>query len=152
MVPHIRIQEGDFQLDALVAPLRADDIGAIVTFLGTVRSLAPDGQPISGMSWECYESMAVKSLTSVAERAITQFDLSDVAITHRIGERAVGDTLVAIACASAHRKPAFDACQWIMDEIKLHTPLWKKEHLVAGESRWVGYDHQRRNTTTPDYS
>lgn len=151
-MPHVHIQEGDFSLDDLVAPLRADEVGGVVTFLGTVRAFAPDGQRITGMSWECYTSMAVKSLTLIAEQAIARFALHDVAIVHRIGERSVGDTLVAIACASAHRGPAFDACGWIMDEIKMHTPLWKQEHLVAGDSRWVGYDHRRRDTTTPEYS
>lgn len=151
-MPHVRIQEADFGLDELVRPLRADTIGAVVTFLGTVRSFAPDGQAITGMSWECYESMAVKSLTDIAERAVARFELHDAAVIHRIGERTVGDTLVAIACASAHRRPAFEACAWIMDEIKLATPLWKKEHLVQGESRWVGYNQQRKDTTTPEYS
>jgi len=151
-VPYIRIQEGDFSIDDAVAPLRADNIGAVVTFFGTVRNFAPDGAAVTGMTWECYESMAVKSLTDIAERAISEFKLHDVAIIHRIGERTVGDSLVLIACASQHRKPAFDACAWIMDEIKLNTPLWKKEHLVEGDSRWVGYDRHQRNTTTPDYS
>lgn len=151
-MPHVRVQEADFQLDELAGLVRADEVGAVVTFLGTVRSFAPDGQRISGMSWECYESMAVRSLTGIADDAIARFGLHDVAVIHRIGERTVGDTLVAIVCASAHRRPAFDACQWIMDEIKLRAPLWKKEHLLAGDSRWVGYDHRRRDTTTPDYS
>ncbi len=151
-MPHVRIQEADFTVDELVTPLRHADIGAVVTFLGTVRRLAPDGRPITGMTWECYESMAVKSLTAIAERAIAQFALHDAAIVHRIGERTVGDTLVGIACAGAHRKPAFDACAWIMDEIKLQTPLWKKEHLAEGDSRWVGYDRTRGDTTTPEYS
>lgn len=151
-MPHVRIQEADFTTDELVAPLRADGVGAIVTFLGTVRSFAPDGRAITGMTWECYDAMAVRSLTDIATRAIERFELHDVAIVHRIGERTVGDTLVGIACASAHRAPAFDACAWIMDQIKLQTPLWKKEHLVEGDSRWVGYDHRRGDTTTPDYS
>lgn len=151
-MPHIRIQEQDFSLDALVAPLRADHVGAVVTFLGMVRSFAPDGAPVRGMTWECYETMAVRSLADIADAAIAQFGLHDVAITHRIGERTVGDALVAIACASPHRQAAFDACRWIMDEIKLRTPLWKKEHLAEGESRWVGYDHTARDTTTPEYS
>ena len=151
-MPHIRIQEADFCMDDLVAPLRADHVGAIVTFLGTVRNFAPDGAAVTGMTWECYESMAVKSLDGIARRAMERFDLHDVAIAHRVGERMVGDTLVAIACASSHRQAAFDACAWIMDEIKLHTPLWKKEHLAEGASRWVGYDHETRDTTTPKYS
>ena len=108
---------------AVVDSVRRDDAGAVVLFLGSVR--ADEG--IAALDYEVYVPMAKKVLTGLADRAKAKFQVLDVSIVHRLGRVAVGGDSVAIACSAAHRREAFDACAWIMDEVKRIVPIWKSQ-------------------------
>jgi molybdopterin synthase catalytic subunit len=139
----IAIVEGAIALDALVDAVRTDACGAVVTFLGVVRATsAGDERPVDGLTYEAYPAMALAEMQTIAREARTQFDV-DVAIVHRTGALALGEASVGIAAASAHRGVAFDACEFVIDQLKLRVPVWKKEHYLDGEATW------RANTIAP---
>jgi len=133
----IRIQREDFSVDEVVRQLRSAGGGAVVTFTGVVRPESRDGKTVRCVEWDVYESMARVVLEKIRADALEQFGLSDAAILHRYGRQAPGDNLVLIVAVSAHRREAFRACEFIMDEIKKKAPLWKKEILAGGEERWI---------------
>jgi molybdopterin converting factor subunit 1 len=109
---------------------RAED-GAVAVFEGIVRSHSR-GRRTLYLDYEAYEEMALKELQLLAERALEQFDVRDVAMVHRLGRLEIGETSVLIAVASAHRAAAFDACRWLIDTLKHTVPIWKKEHFEDG--------------------
>jgi len=76
--------------------------------------------------------MAAQQLESLAEQALKQFQIRDVAIVHRLGRLEIGETSVLIVAASAHRGAAFDACRWLIDTLKRTVPIWKKEYFEDG--------------------
>ena len=139
----IAIVEGAIVLDALVEAVRTDACGAVVTFLGVVRATsAGDERPVDGLTYEAYPAMALAEMHTIAHEARMQFDV-DVAIVHRTGALVLGEASVGIAAASAHRGVAFDACEFVIDQLKLRVPVWKKEHYLDGEATW------RANTIAP---
>jgi molybdopterin synthase catalytic subunit len=103
--------------------VRHDDAGAIVLFVGSVRS--DDG--VRALDYEVYRPMAMKSFAALVDRAKEKFGIHEMSIAHRLGRVAVGGDSVAIACASVHRAEAFAACAWAMDEVKRIVPIWKTE-------------------------
>lgn len=109
--------------------------GAVVLFLGTVRD-HNDGRPVRGLRYEAYEEMAGSVLEAIAREA-ADHGSADVAVVHRVGELAVGECSVAIAVAAPHRSEAYDASRYIIEEIKKRLPVWKHEHYVDGEARWL---------------
>jgi len=119
----IEITRRRIDVNAVLDSVRRPDAGAIVLFVGTVR--AEEG--LAALDYEVYVPMATKVLRELAERAKTKFHLSDMSIVHRLGRVPVGGDSVAIACAAAHRKEAFDGCVWAMDEVKRIVPIWKSE-------------------------
>jgi molybdopterin synthase catalytic subunit len=114
----------------LEAIKRPDD-GAAVIFEGVVRNNTR-GRRTLYLDYEAYEEMALKQLQTLAEQAISKFQVRDVAIVHRLGRLEIGDTSVLIVVASAHRGPAFEACRWIIDTLKKTVPIWKKEYFEDG--------------------
>ena len=133
----IRIQPADFDLTSEIAQLRAGDpkIGAIVTFVGTVRDMN-DGSGVTEMELEHYPGMTEKALEEIIERARQRWDLFDVLVIHRIGPLKPLDQIVLVAVTSAHRADAFAACEFVMDYLKTQAPFWKKEQTPQG-ARWV---------------
>jgi molybdopterin synthase catalytic subunit len=119
----IEITRRRIDVSAVVDSVRRDDAGAVVLFLGSVR--ADEG--VAALDYEVYVPMARKVLADVADRAKAKFHVLEVSIVHRLGRVPVGGDSVAIACAAAHRREAFDACAWIMDEVKRTVPIWKSE-------------------------
>ena len=116
--------------------VRADDAGAVVTFLGVVRARADDGRAVDGLTYEAYERMAVAVFASIAQEANDCFGAARIAIVHRIGDLAIGEIAVAVAASAAHRKAAFEACQYTIDEVKRRAPIWKQEHYVDAVPQW----------------
>ena len=114
----------------------ADEDGAVVLFLGVVRD-HNDAAAVTGMTYDAYDEMAGKVLTEVAEAAAERLGTDRLAVVHRVGELTVGDVSVAIAASSPHRAEAFDAARWVIETIKERVPVWKKEHYVDSESRWL---------------
>jgi len=110
--------------------------GGVVTFFGVVRDYADDGRPVTGLSYEAFEPMALASFESIAAEARERFGTLRVTIVHRVGELDAGDIAVAVLVAAAHRAAAFDACRYCIDELKRRAPIWKKEHYADGRAVW----------------
>ena len=134
----IRVQEEDFDIGAEVAAIRRGrtDIGAIVTFTGTVRDVA-GGEPISAMTLEHYPGMTEAELARVEGEALASWPLQASLIVHRYGRLEPGDNIVLMVTASPHRQAAFEAAAFLMDYLKTSAPFWKKEETATGEARWV---------------
>jgi molybdopterin synthase catalytic subunit len=115
----------------IVAAVKHPEDGATVIFDGVVRNNTR-GRRTLYLDYEAYEEMAEKQMEELAARAITQFQVRDVAIVHRLGRLGIGETSVLIVVASAHRAAAFDACRWLIDTLKRTVPIWKKEHFEDG--------------------
>ncbi|HLX26947.1 MAG TPA: molybdopterin synthase catalytic subunit MoaE [Casimicrobiaceae bacterium] len=133
----VRVQTEDFDISAAIAQLRDGNtgIGAIATFIGTVRDVNDDAA-ITGLSLEHYPGMTEAALAEIVTDAKARFAIRDAVVIHRVGALAPGDQIVLVAVASAHRGSAFDACEFIIDYLKTRAPFWKKERLSHGE-RWV---------------
>jgi len=109
--------------------------GGIVTFIGTVRN-ATKNKTVTLLDFSAYEPMALKEIQKIANTALVKFDIHKIAIHHAVGELKIGDIPVIIAVSSAHRKAAFEACEFAIDTLKETVPIWKKEHFEDGEV-WV---------------
>ncbi len=133
----VRIQQEDFSQDEEIAALKASSLrmGGIATFLGCARDFS-EGRDVSEISFEAYGSMALAEMRKLREEAIEKFGLLDARIVHRVATVRAGDNIVFIAAGAEHRAAAFDACRWMIDELKQRVPIWKKEITPQGES-WV---------------
>lgn len=109
--------------------------GGIVHFVGAVRNHTK-GKTVLRLDFEAYEPMAVSEMRKIAEQAIEKFGVMKIAIHHRIGTLEISELPVIIAVSSAHRKAAFEACQYCIDTLKETVPIWKKEIFEDGEV-WV---------------
>jgi molybdopterin synthase catalytic subunit/molybdopterin converting factor small subunit len=119
-------------LDAVAA----SDAGGTVVFVGTVR--AEEGL-VEHLEYSAYPEMAERVLRDVAEEAAAKWNLAGVSVLHAVGDLPVGEGTVVVACSAAHRAEAFEACRYVIDEVKRRTPVWKKEVGPGGE-RWVGLE------------
>ncbi len=133
----VRVQTADFDLAQEIAALRAHDprVGAVVTFIGTVRDVNEDAHVLQ-MTLEHYPGMTEKALEAIVAQARQRFDVYDALVIHRVGELRPSDQIVLVAVTSAHRGEAFDACRFIIDYLKTEAPFWKKEQTPQGD-RWV---------------
>lgn len=120
----------------LAEVVRSDADGAVVTFAGVVRGVSK-GKKVLYLEYEAYKSMAEKKMAEIGKEIRERWEIERVAMRHRVGHLEVGETAVAIAVASPHRKEAFEACQYAIDRIKLVVPIWKKEVWEDGEV-WIG--------------
>ncbi len=134
----VRVQREDFDIGAEVARLTAGrtDIGAIVTFTGTVRA-ENNGGAIAGMTLEHYPGMTERELARVETEAGKRWPLQASLVIHRVGTLKPGDNIVLVVTASAHREAAFAAAEFLMDYLKTRAPFWKKELGADGKERWV---------------
>jgi molybdopterin synthase catalytic subunit len=134
----VRVQKEDFDVGAEVRRLTAGrtDVGAVVTFTGTVRGESGGGA-LTSMTLEHYPGMTEAELAAVEAEAIRRWPLQASLIVHRIGRLVPGDNIVLVATASAHREAAFAAAEFLMDYLKTRAPFWKKEQSVGGGERWV---------------
>jgi molybdopterin synthase catalytic subunit len=134
----IRVQQHDFDIGAEIRALTGgrDDIGAVVTFTGTVRRETRQG-PILAMTLEHYPGMTEKELARIEAEAADRWPLQASLIVHRYGRLAPGDNIVLVVTASKHREAAFHAAQFLMDYLKTSAPFWKKEERAEGAAQWV---------------
>ncbi len=109
--------------------------GGVVVFVGTVRNQTK-GKSVKHLEFESYEPMALKEMAKIANEAITKWGLHKMVIHHRLGLVPIEEEAVVIACSSAHRKQAFEACEYAIDTLKETVPIWKKEVFEDGEV-WV---------------
>ena len=137
--PRVSIQLQDFDLSAEVAALRAGDsaVGAVAAFVGTVRDRNEGAAgEVSAMALEHYPGMTEKAIEAMIDEAHARFDIRAARVVHRVGELQPADQIVLVAVSSAHRGPAFQACEFLMDYLKTQAPFWKKETTAEG-ARWV---------------
>ena len=130
------LSDEPLSLDRVVAEERSDEAGAIATFTGTTR-VRSRGRTVTHLDYEAYEGMAEQVMEEIADALRARYELTEIAIHHRIGSLAVGEIAVAITAAAAHRAPAFEACRAAIDRLKERAPIWKKEIGASGEA-WLG--------------
>jgi molybdopterin synthase catalytic subunit len=135
----VRVQREDFDIGAEVARLTAGrtDIGAVVTFTGTVRGGGSGESAIASMKLEHYPGMTEEELARVETEAGERWPLQGSLIVHRVGTLKPGDNIVLVVTTSAHRQAAFEAAAFLMDYLKTRAPFWKKETGQDGAERWV---------------
>ena len=109
--------------------------GAIVTLDGFVRQFTKERETLF-LVYEGYEPMALKEMAKLARQAKKQFEIENVGIVHRLGKLEIGETSVVISVAAPHRRAAFEACEWLIVELKRTVPIWKKEVYRGGET-WI---------------
>jgi molybdopterin synthase catalytic subunit len=110
--------------------------GALVTFEGWIRD-HNEGQAVERLEYEVYRPVAIKEGNKVLTEALQKFQIRHAVCVHREGLLELSDVAVVVCVSSAHRAAAFDACRYIIDEVKIRLPIWKKEHYVSGISEWV---------------
>jgi molybdopterin converting factor subunit 1 len=133
----IAIRTDPLTVADVVEAVGGHDSGGVVTFAGVVRRRGHHLPDVIRLEYEAYVEMAEAVLTEIADEIEREWPGTRVAIHHRIGALTVGEIAVAIAAASAHRAPAFDACRATIDRLKQRAPIWKKEVGESGEA-WLG--------------
>jgi molybdopterin synthase catalytic subunit len=131
----IRLSPTAFDAQAALGDFSAGrtEVGAIVSFLGLARGETPGAEVLE---LEAYDGFTEVAIAGVVERARSRFSLLDAAVIHRVGKIAVGEPIVLVLTAAAHRREAFEACDFLMDYLKSQAPFWKKEFGPNGP-RWV---------------
>jgi molybdopterin synthase catalytic subunit len=120
-----------------------DQTGAIASFVGLTRSGEADGR-VERLTLQAYPRFTETVMAEIEAEARARFDIQDVTVSHRWGEVAVGEVIIFVAVAARHRRAAFEACDYLMDQFKTRAPFWKKEEGPDG-SRWIearDQDHQ----------
>lgn len=144
-IPKIKDQTDFYELTT--EPLNVGEIarrvvpancGAIVTLDGFVRRFTK-GRETEYLVYEAYPPMALKEMEKLIQKARGQFAIETVGIVHRLGKLEIGETSVVISVAAPHRRAAFEACEWLITELKKTVPIWKKEVYADGEV-WVEGD------------
>jgi molybdopterin synthase catalytic subunit len=130
------LSDEPLSLDRVVEEVRSDEAGAIATFTGTTR-VHSRGRTVTHLDYEAYEGMAERVMEEIAAALRRRYELTGIAIHHRVGRVSIGDTSVVIAVSAPHRQHALAACKDAIDELKERVPLWKKEVYEGGEE-WIG--------------
>jgi molybdopterin synthase catalytic subunit len=132
-------------LDTLIAAVLSPERGAVATFLGVVRNHHA-GRTVLELAYEAYVPMAEAECARIVAEAESRWPVR-IAVQHRIGRLQVGDTAVAIAAGAGHRAEAFEACRYVIEELKSRVPIWKRERYADGSEAWV--DPTAPGGTTP---
>jgi len=127
----VAITRDAIETAAWTAKIKQPEDGATVVFEGIVRNHSR-GRRTLFLDYEAYEEMALKQMESLVAQALSEFQIRDAAIVHRLGRLQIGETSVLILVVSAHRAAAFDACRWLIDTLKRTVPIWKREHFEDG--------------------
>jgi molybdopterin synthase catalytic subunit len=130
------IVEEPIAIELLSRRVASPQAGAIATFLGTTRE-TNRGRRVLKLEYEAYPEMAVSEFEKIAAEAALRWEITAVAIVHRIGVVPLGEASVAIAVSAPHRREAIEACHFCIDSLKVVAPIWKKEHFEGGEV-WIG--------------
>jgi len=128
---HASIVREPIDTQGVLSRIKDGADGAAVVFDGVVRNQTR-GRNTLYLDYEAYEEMALQQMESLAELALKQFQVREVALVHRLGRLEIGETSVLIVVASPHRAAAFDACRWLIDTLKRTVPIWKKEYFEDG--------------------
>ena len=116
--------------------MKSGSYGATAVFVGTMRDINEE-RSVQAMELEHYPGMTDKYLQRISAQAAKQWPILDSVIVHRVGTLQPDDPIVLVAVWSAHRAVAFDACRFLIEQLKSKAPFWKKETLESGEAKWV---------------
>jgi molybdopterin synthase catalytic subunit len=133
---HFRLTSSAIDTDSARRELLDLGAGGYVSFEGWVRN-HNEGQEVIRLEYEAFPELAVKEGERIVAEALRRFPLKQVLCIHRIGALELSDLAVWVGVSSVHRGDAFDACRFIIDEVKHRVPIWKKEHYRSGDSGWV---------------
>jgi molybdopterin synthase catalytic subunit len=134
--PRAAITDAPLDAARLLAEVARPANGATVAFVGTVREVN-DGRPVTGIDYSAYREMAERELAAIVREAAERLGTPDVVAEHRLGTLGLGEASVVVAAAHPHRAQAFDACRYVIEEIKRRVPVWKREHYADGTREWV---------------
>lgn len=132
----VKLTREPIDTSALIDAAQSPEAGAVVLFLGVSRRLT-DGRETTQLTYDAYETMAVKELQSLEAQARERWPLVECSIVHRLGAVPLGEASVAVAVACPRRREAFEAGQWLIDTLKARAPIWKQEHWADGQTEWV---------------
>ena len=124
------------RLEPLLAAVASPECGGTCVFLGTVRSGPADGA-VTAIEYSAYEEMVNAELEGLLRDAQARWPEARIAVRHRVGLIPTGEASVAIAVAAPHRAQAFDACRFVIEEVKRRVPVWKRERRADGSAVWV---------------
>jgi len=131
-----RLSEEPLDVNEVVDFVGDSGAGAIVTFIGTTRN-QNEGRRIHRLEYEAYSGMAEKEMQTIGEEASGRWNIKKIAVVHLIGHVPIGEASIVIAVSAAHRDDGFQACRYMIDELKKRVPIWKKEIYDGGEV-WIG--------------
>ncbi len=131
----IQILKNQLSIDDCYEFILDETCGGICLFIGTVRN-HNKGESVKFLDFESYAEMALKEMRQIAQECQSKFKAKKVAIHHKEGKADIKDKAVIIAISCIHRKEAFEACEYAIDQLKSRVPIWKKEHLADG-SYWI---------------
>ncbi|MPZ51858.1 MAG: molybdenum cofactor biosynthesis protein MoaE [Acidimicrobiia bacterium] len=132
----VEIVSDDIDVAALVDEVADHRAGAIDLFVGTVRDHSEGRESVTHLEYEAYEEEVEDVIREIAIEASENWDLIAISIRHRTGTLRLGGIAVAVAVSAGHRTEVFDACRYLIDELKARAPIWKKEHWAEG-AEWV---------------
>jgi len=131
-----RISSEPTNPEALKRELDDPRAGGFVSFEGWVRN-KNEGKDVTHLEYQAYDALAIKEGEKIIAEALDKFEVVDALVEHRVGDLQIGEIAVVVHVTSVHRGPAFDACEYIIDELKIRVPIWKKEHYTDGNTGWI---------------
>lgn len=131
-----RIADVPFEVAPLRMALLSSGAGAYASFEGWVRD-NNQGRRVQALAYEAYRTLAESEGRRILAQARERFAIVDVACVHRVGQLEIGELAVWVGASAAHRVAAFDACRWVIDEVKRSVPIWKQEKYVEGDADWL---------------
>ena len=131
-----RLADTPFDTAPLRLALLSSGAGAYASFEGWVRD-SNDGRPVQSLAYEAYAVLAEAEGRRILGQARERFAIVNVGCVHRVGQLEIGELAVWVGASAAHRVAAFDACRWVIDEVKRSVPIWKREKYVGGDADWL---------------
>jgi molybdopterin synthase catalytic subunit len=135
-MPGFRIADAPFDIALERQRLLAQQAGAYASFEGWVRD-NNEGRAVNALTYESYAALAEKEGNAIIDEARNRFAIIGAACVHRVGLLELGELAVWVGVSAGHRGAAFEACRWIIDEVKSRVPIWKHEHYAQGEAQWL---------------
>ena len=133
----VSIQKSDFDINSEINLIKSSNIGGIINFVGVVRDNGEEREQLVSLELEHYPEMTENAIMEICIAAKKRWKLCSIRVIHRVGTLLVGDNIVLVITASAHRIEAFKSAEFIMDYLKSRAPIWKKEHYENEDSEWL---------------
>jgi molybdopterin synthase catalytic subunit len=132
----IRITSDAINPVEVLESVKSKKAGASVLFVGTTRQFTGEKETLQ-LEYECYESMALEKIQQLVDVARSKWNIVQCSIVHRIGVVGLGDSSIVVAVSTGHRQESFEAAVWLVDQLKIQVPIWKKEFWANGNTEWV---------------